>query len=498
MTMKITTHYKQALTSQMLNHKVETIVGDNKVVEGFEVSKNNNNITISPGKCIINGAIIESDEDVNIEVPYSLQDSSDFQVIAQYLHSTKSVGFYIYEIDRNLDGNELLLSKSITNTNKMRTLTDLSASLKSIKENLAEDQVLEYENEFITSTDSVEGATTELKIKGQTIVNVAPIKDEVDVYADLQATGNGSVQFRDTYDGIIDGINIKGKTYQNLIIPQNVRVNGNASRDISVNGSSITITTTSEGSCVAVYTTDLLKENSTYTVAFKYDGPLGGNIISFYDGNKFTTGSNTILSETGYIIERVSTAATPKGICIGWHGIRTHNTTMVISDIILLQGDHTNNPDLPSYFEGIIGVGDKSKNLLSTNLISGRIGEQGQWYEGSTLSTTTEFIPVMPNKTYTISKNGVAQQSNIFLYDRNKCLIKKVDNVSSTFNTTNNCYFVRLYWNRATVDLKDKVQIEEGVNVTSYEEYYHGYKTEVLSHGKNIFCLLYTSDAADD
>ena len=67
MALNITTHYKQPLTSKMLNHKVSTLAGGNIILEGFEVSKNNNTISIAPGKCIIQGAIIESDESVTIQ-----------------------------------------------------------------------------------------------------------------------------------------------------------------------------------------------------------------------------------------------------------------------------------------------------------------------------------------------------------------------------------------------------------------------------------------------
>lgn len=460
MTMKITTHYKEALTSQMLNYKVETMVGENKVVKGFEVSKNNNNITISPGKCIINGAIIESDEDVNIEVPYSLQDSSDFQVIARYLHSAKSVGFYIYEIDRNLDGNELLLSKSMTDASKMRTLVDLSASLKSIKENLAEDQVLEYENEFITSTESVEGATTELKIKGQTIVNVAPIKDEVDVNADLQAIGNGSVKFNNTGDGIIDGINIKGKTYQNLL-QGSWNKTGNM-----INFHKIST---------------LVKPNTTYTVINNSDNTFHIGVFKNNSAVSSIVGYNKRSPMFKFVTPALDDCDGIRVYIRKFDGSAFTEIDNRYFDVVLIEGDHTNNPDLPSYFEGIIGVGDKSKNLLSTNLIDGRIGDQGQWYIGSVPSTATEFIPVEPSRTYTISKDGVAQRTNIYLYDKNKGFIAKANDVQSTFNTPGNCYFVRLYWSKATIDLKDNVQIEEGRAATPYEEHYRGYKVEVLS-----------------
>ena len=460
MTMKITTHYKEALTSQMLNYKVETMVGENKVTEGFEVSRNNNSITISPGKCIINGAIIESDENVNIEVPYSLQDSSDFQVIARYLHSAKSVGFYIYEIDRNLDSNELLLSKSMTDASKMRTLVDLSASLKSIKENLAEDQVLEYENEFITSTDSVEGATTELKIKGQTIVNVAPIKDEVDIYADLQTTGNGSVKFNNTGDGIIDGINIKGKTYQNLL-QGSWNKTGNM-----INFHKIST---------------LVKPNTTYTIINNSDDTFHIGVFKNNSAVNSIVGYNKRSPMFKFVTPALDDCDGIRVYIRKFDGSAFTEIDDRYFDVVLIEGDHTNNPDLPPYFEGIIGVGDKSKNLLSTNLIDGRIGDQGQWYIGSVPSTTTEFIPVEPSRTYTISKDGVAQRTNIYLYDKNKGFIAKANDVQSTFNTPDNCYFVRLYWSKATIDLKDNVQIEEGRAATPYEKHYRGYKVEVLS-----------------
>ena len=461
MTMKITTHYKEALTSQMLNYKVETMVGENKVVKGFEVSKNNNNITISPGKCIINGAIIESDEDVNIEVPYSLQDSSDFQVIARYLHSAKNVGFYIYEIDRNLDGNELLLSKSMTDASKMRTLVDLSASLTSIKENLAEDQILEYENEFITSTDSVEGATAELKIKGQTIANVAPIKDEVDVYADLQATSDGSVKFNDTGNGIIDGVNIKGKTYQNLL-------QGLWNKT---------------GNMINFYKiSTLVKPNTTYTVINNSDDTFYIGVFKNNSAVSSIVGYNKRSPMFKFVTPALDDCNGIRVYIRKFDGSAFTEIDNRYFDVVLIEGDHTNNPDLPSYFEGIIGVGDKSKNLLSTNLIDGRIGDQGQWYIGSVPSTTTEFIPVEPSRTYTISKDGVAQRTNIYLYDKNKGFIAKANDVQSTFDTPDNCYFVRLYWSKATIDLKDNVQIEEGRAATPYKKHYRGYKVEVLSY----------------
>mgnify|MGYP007065770462 CR=1 FL=1 len=469
MTMKITTHYKEALTSQMLNYKVETMVGENKVVEGFEVSKNNNSITISPGKCIINGAIIESDEDVNIEVPYSLQDSSDFQVIARYLHSAKSVGFYIYEIDRNLDSNELLLSKSMTDASKMRTLVDLSASLKSIKENLAEDQVLEYENEFITSTDSVEGATTELKIKGQTIVNVAPIKDEVDVYADLQATGNGSVKFNNTGDGIIDGINIKGKTYQNLL-QGSWNKTGNM-----INFHKIST---------------LVKPNTTYTIINNSDDTFHIGVFKNNSAVSSIVGYNKRSPMFKFVTPALDDCDGIRVYIRKFDGSAFTEIDNRYFDVVLIEGDHTNNPDLPSYFEGIIGVGDKSKNLFNIKQITpGALNSDDGIIDASRKDrVTTGFIPVRKGRK--IRWNGFVGRGRAF-YTTNKEFKKSGTFVDPVFTPEEDGYL------RIALDpeeLKNNIQIEENSVSTPYEPYYHGNKIEVLSCDDIVTSLLNKSD----
>lgn len=469
MTMKITTHYKEALTSQMLNYKVETMVGENKVVEGFEISKNNNSITISPGKCIINGAIIESDEDVNIEVPYSLQDSSDFQVIARYLHSAKSVGFYAYEIDRNLDSNELLLSKSMTDASKMRTLVDLSASLKSVKENLAEDQVLEYENEFITSTDSVEGATTELKIKGQTIVNVAPIKDEVDVYADLQAIGNGSVKFNNTGDGIIDGINIKGKTYQNLL-QGSWNKTGN-----TINFYKISI---------------MVKPNTTYTVINNSDNTFHIGVFKNNSAVSSIVGYNKRSPMFKFVTPALDDCDGIRVYIRKFDGSAFTEIDNRYFDVVLIEGDHTNNPDLPSYFEGIIGVGDKSKNLFNTKQITpGALDSNNGTIDASRKDrVTTGFIPVRKGRK--IRWNGFTGRGRAF-YTTNKEFKKSGTFVDPVFTPEEDGYL------RIALDpeeLKNNIQIEENSVSTPYEPYYHGNKIEVLSCDDIVTSLLNKSD----
>ena len=469
MTMKITTHYKEALTSQMLNYKVETMVGENKVTEGFEVSRNNNSITISPGKCIINGAIIESDENVNIEVPYSLQDSSDFQVIARYLHSAKSVGFYIYEIDRNLDSNELLLSKSMTDASKMRTLVDLSASLKSIKENLAEDQVLEYENEFITSTDSVEGATTELKIKGQTIANVAPIMDEVDVYADLQAIGNGSVKFNNTGDGIIDGINIKGKTYQNLL-------QGSWNKT---------------GNMINFYKiSTMVKPNTTYTIINNSDNTFHIGVFKNNSAVSSIVGYNKRSPMFKFVTPALDDCDGIRVYIRKFDGSAFTEIDNRYFDVVLIEGDHTNNPDLPSYFEGIIGVGDKSKNLFNIKQITpGALNSDNGIIDASRKDrVTTGFIPVRKGRK--IRWNGFAGRGRAF-YTTNKEFKKSGTFVDPVFTPEEDGYL------RIALDpeeLKNNIQIEENSVSTPYEPYYHGNKIEVLSCDDIVTSLLNKSD----
>ncbi len=494
MTMKITTHYKEALTSQMLNYKVETMVGENKVVEGFEVSKNNNNITISPGKCIISGAIIESDEVVSVQIPTALQGEADIKVVAQYVHNAKAVNFYVYSISQEIKDTELVLAKLISQeviAKKMRGLADLSTSLKAIKDSVLADQELEYEGEYITSKESVDGATAELTIKGQTILNVAPIKDEVDVYADLQATSDGSIKFDNTGDGIIDGINIKGKTYQNLFnvsdaeVGRNLTVNSNGYYEFPIiDGGADGYAKKNVFDCKM---NGIIKSNAVYTIIIDVINCNQDNqLYAGFTGVNFSGWqSNAVIDRSGIIMFQLYSGDDPWGFRVR---SKTNDNTGIkkgIKNIVILEGDHTANPDLPTYFEGIKGVGDKCRNLFNGKLQQGRWTiNNGKYFTDNSSCCTVNKITVNPSTQYTFS--STCNLYNVSYYNDNTYLsAHTADSAITTFITPTNCNCIHVSLKSA--DIGTVFQIEEGSKATPYEKHYEDHKVEVKSCGKNLF-----------
>lgn len=476
MALKITTHYKQALTSQMLNDKVKALAGSNGIINGFEINRQSNTINIAPGKCIISGVIIESDEMISIQIPIALQDGADIKVVAQYVHNAKAVNFYVYNISQEIKDTELVLAKLISQeviAKKMRGLADLTTSLKAIKESVLADQELEYEGEHITSKESVDDATTELTIKGQTILNVAPIKDEVEVYADLQAAKNSSVKFDNTGDGIIDGINIKGKTYQNLL-QGSWNKTGNTTNFYRIS--------------------TLVKPNTTYTVINNSDD-------TFYIGvfkNNSAVNSIVGYNKRSPVFKFVTPALDDcDGIRIyirKFDGSEFTEIDKKYFDVVLIEGDHTANPDLPTYFDGIKGVGDKSRNLFNGKML-------GNGYFNTTTGNIVsndnnlyyDYIPITGGINVVLSSRETVTGGVIAQYDKDKNFISANDNVlPNSVLLSKSTKYIRVSINFGTLanqELSDRsgIQLEEGFVATPYRDYYSNLKVNIKSCSKNLF-----------
>ena len=153
---------------------------------------------------------------------------------------------------------------------------------------------------------------------------------------------------------------------------------------------------------------------------------------------------------------------------------------------MLLEGDYTNDPNLPAYFEGIVGVGDKSKNLFNGVIYKGIGLDSGNGTTGSnTARDTTDYIKVKPNTSYTISGCSTAGR---VMYDSNKKYTARFDDVPTanktlTFTTTSNTEYIKF----AVINTEQyQIQLEEGSVATPCEPYYEGHKIEILSKGKNL------------
>ena len=169
------------------------------------------------------------------------------------------------------------------------------------------------------------------------------------------------------------------------------------------------------------------------------------------------------------------------------------NIYSIGKNIILLEGDHTNNPNLPLYFEGIVGVGDKSKNLLNPSLHDGLLDFGNYFMTNKSYGSCNEVTySLKPNTNYTISFKK---------YGEGNCWIGVVINGEYSNNnnypsfsktiTTDSTGIITLKFGANTPsDTSSKIynlQLRESNSVLNYEPYYDGHKIEILSNGKNLF-----------
>ena len=351
-------------------------------------------------------------------------------------------------------------------------------------------------NSLVTKSDNV------TKALEQEVIN--------DSYSFKVGTGDVNVS-ADVQDGFGE-IGIKGVTYQNVF--KDFSIVSEASKYVTTNGNKIKWTkpaaTTSHINIK--YHNSLAQLNKTYTLVFyvykntlKIEGAGNSydvakfNIVSYDTGNYLMPVNKTGLVQVK-LIQPTTTRSDGKPYLEVYKGTVGE---LEISYPILLEGDHTNNPNLSScfdnpnlsnYFEGIVGVGNKSKNLFDGEFETGSIlWETGtpNIYDGEI--RTKNFIPVKPNKYYILNVfENSYENHNIHFYDINKQWLGNPihnRNLSSiNFVTPRNCYYIK--FRLTTPNFKTKVQLEEGSVTTPYEPYYEGHKIEILSSGHNLLDLL--------
>lgn len=123
------------------------------------------------------------------------------------------------------------------------------------------------------------------------------------------------------------------------------------------------------------------------------------------------------------------------------------NVELDATKILILEGDHTQNP--PSYFEGLASVGDGTDEIVVSTVDGGniydgsvikdyRIGADGLPFQTSG-HNLTDYIGVNKLKYYII--NGT---NNIYIatYDKDKKFLERLSNVSE-FTINNNAKYIR-------------------------------------------------------
>lgn len=359
----------------------------------------------------------------------------------------------------------LLLLKEYVNNNNLPTIVDKLMDASNIK--IANNK---YGNRVQTVIDKiVEKADNVTKAINQEVINTD--------YSFKVGTGTNVDVSSDVQDGF-GKIDLKGKTYQNLNKIRNVNYNSKGDINIPIKpNTTYTIVcdlignTTNTPVVCALFSSVKASETENYNGDSLYSAT-----VSEDKGTE--TKTNTPLGHNVYTYTTKSNEV--------WCHFRGGNQSTPNTDtknIMLLEGDYTNDPNLPSYFEGIVGVGDKSKNLFNKNdLELGAISEQeGSTFDHLEIRRTKNYIKVIPNEYLYITAND---NIRIFEYDINKNYIGSTVIMNNALKLSSNTSLIKIHFGIYVIP--EVLQVEIGSVATPYEPYYEGHKIEILSNGKNL------------
>lgn len=311
---------------------------------------------------------------------------------------------------------------------------------------LANDYVVTYTGHRFYAPNTKESPVKRAILKGQTLVNM--------------------LKFKETFTALY---NIGSYVYSDnkITIVGNGVGDGFAKSDITVNLES-NKTYTFKGNCDKGFNVDngfiyLLLNNSSSKVT------------------RINTGNTTFqVSESGVYYVRLD--------------IRDSSQTYIFSDLMILEGDYTNQ-DIP-YFKGMKSVKMPVLSTIGKNLNNSDI-EIGSILDSTGLPTssvdvkrTKDFIKIKPNTSLVFSSDDAI--TRIFYYDINMNFIKwEYSNTSSIKITTPiNCYYVKV---RFASTNSTYLQIEQNTQSTEYEPY----KSNILTVNEDV-TLRSVKDVRDE
>ena len=373
----------------------------------------------------------------------------------------------------------------------------------------------------VTLTEGVDGGKVDISLEGNTMVNVCDQEDPIAITKNYEVITGNHVALQGEYDGKCRP-NIYGNTLVNL-------ADSNTSKTFSS-------TTRTYGICKD---NRIIKENTTYTCIIKIAdlnlGQLSSILLQIQIEGFNSPGSGS----TPYTVDKSgihlltfttttrnnSTDKTVilKGVSSQWTENSTN--TMVISSVVLLEGDYTNKP-IPEYFTGM--KSSFEDKLIPENLY--KFSSRDDFYslndnavlDGEYIKMTANskyqnamlkpLATIKPSTTYTVVVDVVENTLNADLVvinsSPNAQLCSTQQSVSinagktgiftftvTTSNDLSNCTRVLVnYLNsvNTTGSIKYRIMVVEGdytnYNFTDYDSSKGGkYKVDYKVTGKNKF-----------
>lgn len=204
----------------------------------------------------------------------------------------------------------------------------------------------------------------------------------------------------------------------------------------------------------------------TYTISKKI---LNGNVINAKGSGIYLRSSNGMIASI-YIVsikDRASFTLT-EDTNIYIYVFIDSETQYSDLEIGIKIAEGTEVGEYSNYGQGCVKVTKCNKNLFDKNTTTNNTALNLS--NGSSVTfngrSTSDYITVKANTKYVFSKDGEKLKVNIVEYDKNKNFIKGY--TGDAFTTSNDTRYIKFYF--GTADMR-KIQLEQDVIVTSYEEH---------------------------
>lgn len=235
----------------------------------------------------------------------------------------------------------------------------------------------------------------------QKVLDIEGLKEMQDLEYE---TNSGYKVCQNTKNGVVNDLKLHGRSLVNLLNYSSLTTIGSASGTFTKSGNFIKSTLSSSGSKVAVLKSNMDINNKIVTVII--DNKSTSQFCDF--GKK--AGYETIKNlQKGINVFTVNTNNLQDGIYVG-HSGTLNNGDIIEFSIMILEGDHTQNP--PSYFEGIASAGSVTplevmascKNLFDESIMESRLESDGYYHFRTTGNTKSSlFFGIVDNANKQVS-----------------------------------------------------------------------------------------------
>lgn len=373
---------------------------------------------------------------------------------------------------------------SSVNTKVDNKISELDTA-KSDMTNTVSKKVNEVENRFNALTSSQQQSSEVIDARdGETSLKARLDRDteqinnlskELDRVKKLEestvstvTTESGFTTVEATSNGYFEDVKLEGKTLVNMLKPVSYILSaGEFTKDDYTISNSRNylkyVKTNTNKTPTWIYVScgklpfDMLKPNTKYTI--KLDKYVGVASVEFKcgDGTKKISNIGVIDANGCAVVTTVSELVNADQVL--YLNLKSRTVSEVeVSDVILLEGDHTQNP--PSYFEGLKSVGDETDEIVvesvNENLFDGEL-EIGTLKDSTGLEAdysagyrSKNYIRVDGNETYYygFDINNAFTSPNIYCYDKDKKFISTIPNQANSklnkFTTPSNCKYIRI------------------------------------------------------